>query len=63
MAIFDKNGGCVADHHRTEAHTPNPTCFLAIGHIIIFLVETDSWSKIHMCQSSVLLKMVVRGYY
>jgi hypothetical protein len=38
-------------------------CFLAICHIIVFLVETDSWSKIHRCQSSVLLKMVVHGYY
>jgi hypothetical protein len=25
MAIFDKNGGCVAIDHRPEAHTPHPT--------------------------------------
>jgi hypothetical protein len=25
MAIFDKNGGCVAIEHRPEAHTPHPT--------------------------------------
>jgi hypothetical protein len=26
MAIFDKNGGCVAIDHRLEACTPHPTC-------------------------------------
>jgi hypothetical protein len=26
-----------------------PYVFLAIGHIIRFLVENDSWSKFHMC--------------
>ena len=25
MAIFDKNGGCVAIDHRPDAHTPHPT--------------------------------------
>jgi hypothetical protein len=25
MAIFDKNGGCVAIDHLPEAHTPHPT--------------------------------------
>jgi hypothetical protein len=25
MAIFDKNGGCVAIYHRPEARTPHPT--------------------------------------
>jgi hypothetical protein len=25
MAIFDKNGGCVAIDHRPKAHTPHPT--------------------------------------
>jgi hypothetical protein len=24
-AIFDKNGSCVAIHHRSEARTPHPT--------------------------------------
>jgi hypothetical protein len=43
MAIFVKNGGCVAIDHLLEARTPHPhICFLAIGHIIEFLVETDS---------------------
>jgi hypothetical protein len=27
MAIFDKNGGCVAIDHRPEAHTPHPHMF------------------------------------
>jgi hypothetical protein len=27
MAIFDKNGGCVAIDHRPEARTPHPTFF------------------------------------
>jgi hypothetical protein len=27
MAIFDKNGGCVAIHHRLEARTPHPHMF------------------------------------
>jgi hypothetical protein len=25
MAIFNKNGGCVAINHRPEVHTPHPT--------------------------------------
>jgi hypothetical protein len=25
MAIFDKNGRCVAIYHRREARTPHPT--------------------------------------
>jgi hypothetical protein len=25
MAIFDKNGGCVAIGHQLEARTPHPT--------------------------------------
>jgi hypothetical protein len=107
MAIFDKNGSCLAIDHRPKADTPNPKyvslpkitflefwwrpllgqksvgvslrnywkwsfilfwtkiglcghwastwgsytwphiCFLAIDHILGFLVETFSWSKIH----------------
>jgi hypothetical protein len=38
-------------------------CFLAIGHILGFPVETISWSKIRRCLPSVLLKMVVHGYF
>jgi hypothetical protein len=91
MAIFAKNGGCVAIDHRAEARKPHPDhfmvknsnvlafstiengrswlfstkmgvvwpfiidqrlvhlthiCFLAIDHILGFLVETISLSKI-----------------
>jgi hypothetical protein len=46
MAIFDKNGGFVAIDHKPEAHTPPHISFLAIDHILGFLVETNSWSKI-----------------
>jgi hypothetical protein len=63
MATFDKNGGCVAIDHRIEARTPHPTCFLTIDHILGFLMETISWSKIQRCYPSVLLKMVVHGYF
>jgi hypothetical protein len=44
------------------SYTSPYLCFLAIEHILGFLVETISWLKIHMCYPSVLLKMVVRGY-
>jgi hypothetical protein len=33
MAIFDKNGSCVAIDHRPEARTPHPTYVLAFGII------------------------------
>jgi hypothetical protein len=49
-AIFNKNVGCVAIDHRPEFCTPHPhICFLAIDHILGFLVETISWSKIRRC--------------
>jgi hypothetical protein len=31
MAIFDKNGGCVAIDHQPEAHTPHPT-YVSLPH-------------------------------
>jgi hypothetical protein len=37
-------------------------CFLAIDHILGFLVETISLSKIRRCPS-VLLKVAVYGYF
>jgi hypothetical protein len=39
------------------------TCFLPIDHNLWFLVETISWSKIHRCCPSVLLKMVVHAIF
>jgi hypothetical protein len=47
-AIFDKNGRCVAIDHQPEARTPH-ICFLAIDHILGFLVDTISWSKVCRC--------------
>jgi hypothetical protein len=38
-------------------------CFLAIDHILVFLVETISWSKILRCYPSILLKMVVHAIF
>jgi hypothetical protein len=35
----------------------------SIDHILGFLAETISWSKIHKCWSSVLLKMVVHAIF
>jgi hypothetical protein len=37
--------------------------FLAIDQIIGFRLETISWSKIRRCYPSVLLKMIVHGYF
>jgi hypothetical protein len=49
-AIFDKNGRCVAIYHQPDARTPHPhVCFLSIDHILGFLVDTISWSKICRC--------------
>jgi hypothetical protein len=38
-------------------------CFLALDHILGFLVETISWSKIHRFWPSILLKMVVHAIF
>jgi hypothetical protein len=40
-----------------------PHMFLVIDHILRFLVETISWSKLHRCLPSVLLKMVVHAIF
>src|SRR5688572_29245892 len=45
------------------SYTSPYICFLAIEHILGFLVETISWSKIRMCYPSVLLKMVIHRYF
>jgi hypothetical protein len=48
-AIFEKNGGCVAiDFDQRLVHLTH-IYFLIIDHILGFLVETISWSKIHRC--------------
>jgi hypothetical protein len=50
-AIFDKNRGCVAINHISTrgSYTSPQICFLAIDHILGFLGETISLSKIHRC--------------
>jgi hypothetical protein len=45
------------------SYTSPHICFLAIDHIIGFLVETISWSKVRRYKPLVLLKMVVNGYF
>jgi hypothetical protein len=49
MAVFDKNGVVwpLIINQRLEHLTH--ICFLAIDHILGFLVETISWSKIRTC--------------
>jgi hypothetical protein len=49
MAILDKNGvvlRLIIDQRLVHV---TPHMFLVIGHILGFLVETLSWSKIHRC--------------
>src|SRR5688572_13283321 len=46
-----------------RSYTSPHICFLAIDHILGFLVETISWSKIRRCYPLVLLKMVAHGYF
>jgi hypothetical protein len=45
------------------SYTSLNICFLAVDHILGFMLETISWSKIRRCSPSVLLKMVVHGYF
>src|SRR5688572_9396537 len=48
MAIFDKNGGCVAIDHRPEAHTPHPT-YVSLPYITFL----DFWWRPFLGQKSV----------
>jgi hypothetical protein len=45
------------------SYTSPHICFLAIDHILVFLVETISWTKIRRGLPSLLLKMVFHGYF
>jgi hypothetical protein len=45
------------------SYTSPHICFLAIDHILGFLVEIISWTKICRRLPSLLLKMVVHGYF
>jgi hypothetical protein len=48
MAIFDKNGGCVAIDHRPESRTPHPT-YVSLPYITFL----DSWWRRFLGQKSV----------
>ena len=48
MAIFDKNGGCVAIDHRPESRTPHPT-YVSLPYITFL----DFWWRRFLGQKSV----------
>jgi hypothetical protein len=48
--IFSKKWGSCGHSSLTRGSFTSPhICFLAIDHILGFMVETISWSKIHRC--------------
>src|SRR6187455_1719290 len=62
--LFSTKWGMCGNLSSTRGSYTSPhICFLAIDHILGFLVETISWSKIHTCWPSVLLKMVIHGIF
>jgi hypothetical protein len=48
MAIFDRNGGCVAIDHRPEARTPHPT-YVSLPEITFL----DFWWRPFLGEKSV----------
>jgi hypothetical protein len=62
FGIIENGHSCHLSSTRGSYTSPH-ICFLAIDHILGFLVETISWSKIHTCWPSVLLKMVIHGIF
>jgi hypothetical protein len=52
MAIFDKNGGCVAIDHRPEARTPHPT-YVSLPKITFL----DFWWRPFLGQKSVRVSL------
>jgi hypothetical protein len=48
VAIFDKNGGCVAIEHWSEARTPHPT-YVSLPWVTFL----DFWWRPFLCQKSV----------
>jgi hypothetical protein len=58
-----KYGLCGHSSSARGSYTSPHICLLAIDCILGFLVETISWSKIHRCYPSVLLKMVVHAIF
>jgi hypothetical protein len=62
--LFSTKWGLCGHLSSTRGSYTSPhICFLAIDHILGFLVETISWSKIRTCSPLVLLKMIVHGYF
>jgi hypothetical protein len=61
--FWQKWGLCVHWLLTRGSFTSPHICFLAIDHILGFLVETIFWSKICRCWPSILLKMIVHGYF
>src|SRR5688572_11895930 len=62
--LFSAKWGLCGHCSSTRGSYTSPhICFLAIDHILGFLVETISWLKIRRCYPSVLLKMVIHGYF
>jgi hypothetical protein len=59
MAIFDKNGGCVAFGHQLEARTPHPHMFPCHRSHSWISIGDHFLVKNCRCYPSVLLKMVV----
>jgi hypothetical protein len=63
MAIFDKNGDCVAIDHRVEARTRHPHMFTChISHYWISRADHFLVKNMYVLPS-VLLKMVVHDYF
>src|SRR5688572_2978221 len=61
---FHKQWGLCGHLSSTRGSYTSPhICFLAIYHILGFLVETISWSKNRRCYPSILLKMVVHAIF
>jgi hypothetical protein len=63
-AIFKQKYGLCGHWSSTRGSYTSPNiCFLALDHILGLLVETIPLSKIRMCYPSMLLKIVVHGYF
>src|SRR6187455_1798075 len=61
---FHKKWGLCGHLSSTRGSYTSPhICFLAIDYILGFLVENISWLKTRTCYPSVLLKMVIHGYF
>jgi hypothetical protein len=63
MAIFDKNGGCVATDRRPKAHTPHPHMFCCHrSHSWIFGGDHFLVKNPYVLAIGII-EMVVHGYF